>query len=231
MGSYKEKPQFVLQAPWIPIISTLGTASAYFLALVVGSFLHFRHHSEEAFPGLSSVIGGQYPERSIFQVLMAIFLAPRIISTLLWSQLGASSENTILSNIGLFGSLKIVSSILFTYVSIADDPAVHHYALVFYVASTVACMYAQTVYSVWKRSPATNPRAITFGLYMLLLILVTNYSIKHMLYEESGASTKLSLVEWLLVGLDVSFDYYSTVDFEGIRLEIANQKRMVHFMV
>lgn len=162
---------------------------------------------------------------------MAVFLAPRMLSVLLWSQLGAPSPNTILSNIGLFGTLKIVSSILFTYISVADDPAVHHYALVFYVASTVAWMYAQTVYSVWTKSSVTRERGLTFGFYLLLLVVITNYSIKHMLYEESGASTKLSILEWVLVGLDVSFDYYSVVDFDGIKLEVANQKRMVHFMV
>lgn len=55
-------------------MATLGQAASYLFALVIGSYLHFNLHSEEAFPGLSSVIGGRYPERSIFQIGMAVFL-------------------------------------------------------------------------------------------------------------------------------------------------------------
>lgn len=71
----------------IPLVHTLCAVSAFVAALLTAYNLHFHkivtnaHYTypDEWFPSVSATIGDRYPERSIFQILIALTAFPRFL--------------------------------------------------------------------------------------------------------------------------------------------------------
>ena len=71
----------------IPLMHSICATSAFLAAFVTGYTLHFHkivtnaHYTypDEWFPSVSATIGDRYPERSIFQILIALTAFPRFL--------------------------------------------------------------------------------------------------------------------------------------------------------
>jgi len=72
--------RFTLDASTIAVIHTYLAFTAFSSALLIGTVLHYKKivkngvagYPEEWFPSVSATIGDWYPERSIFQILVAL---------------------------------------------------------------------------------------------------------------------------------------------------------------
>ncbi|GMF44847.1 unnamed protein product [[Candida] boidinii] len=84
-----QKPRVLLKinAQFIAIAHTICASSAFLAALFIGYSLHYykivknEHYGypDEWFPSVSATIGDRYPERSVFQILIALTAGPRFL--------------------------------------------------------------------------------------------------------------------------------------------------------
>lgn len=76
----KDGEVFSFSGQWISWIHTIVAYTAFLGALITGLSLHYHKivqnehygYPQEWFPSVSSTIGDRYPERSVFQLFIAI---------------------------------------------------------------------------------------------------------------------------------------------------------------
>lgn len=86
-SSSVSRPLLRINAQFVAIAHTICSASAFIAAFVIGYALHFEKivrneyfgYPDEWFPSVSATIGDRYPERSVFQILIALTSGPRFL--------------------------------------------------------------------------------------------------------------------------------------------------------
>ncbi|KAI9843083.1 MAG: hypothetical protein M1837_006628 [Sclerophora amabilis] len=231
---YKDKDGDVVVAfsgKWISWTHTAIAYAAFLGALIVGVSLHYtkivqnEHYGypQEWFPSVSATIGDRYPERSVFQLFIAITSGPRFALVFLWYILTARPNSTlpkVVAGTGLFRSITCGG---WTYITSTDDHDWHDIFMISYLVATVPWTLGCLALS------PPNPQALKYrkllaGLFFGTLIPLIYYFIQHKVHKVPGAYTTYAFFEWSLILFDVGFDAVTALDFEGFEVIVKDLK-------
>ncbi|KAJ5240150.1 hypothetical protein N7468_004769 [Penicillium chermesinum] len=220
-----------INGKWISWAHTGAAYAAFFSALIVGVALHFHKivqnehygYPDEWFPSVSATIGDRYPERSFFQVFIAITSGPRFLLVFLWYVLTArpnSSLPKIVAGVGIFRTLTCGG---WTYVTSTDDHDWHDIFMISYLVATLPWTLGCLALSPNNRQ-AVKYRKVMASLFFGTLVPLIYYFIQHKVHKVPGAYTRYAFFEWSLVLFDVGFDAITVLDFEGLELVVRDVK-------
>ncbi|EEH43536.2 uncharacterized protein PADG_08156 [Paracoccidioides brasiliensis Pb18] len=216
---------------WVSWAHTVAAYSAFIGALIVGMSLHYRKivqnehygYPQEWFPSVSATIGDRYPERSIFQLFIAITSGPRFALVFLWYLLTArpnSSLPTFVAGTGLFRTLTCGG---WTYITSTDDHDWHDIFMISYLIATLPWTLGCLALSP-NNHQAVKYRKILASLFFGTLIPLIYYFIQHKVHKVPGAYTKYSFFEWALILFDVGFDAVTALDFGAFEIIVKDVK-------
>ncbi|KAK3207406.1 hypothetical protein GRF29_103g935319 [Pseudopithomyces chartarum] len=216
---------------WISWLHTAVAYTAFIGALVVGLSLHYHKivqnefygYPQEWFPSVSSTIGDRYPERSVFQLFIALTSGPRFALVGLWYVLTRRPNSTLpkfVFGVGIFRTLTCGG---WTYITSTDDHDWHDIFMISYLLSTIPWTFG-----VIALSPS-NPTAIQYrkyfsGTFYATILPLIYFFIQHKVHHVAGAYTIYSFFEWALVLLDVGFDAVTVIEFQNFELQVRDLK-------
>ncbi|KAF2096343.1 hypothetical protein NA57DRAFT_67120 [Rhizodiscina lignyota] len=212
---------------WISWAHTIAAYIAFLGALIVGISLHYTKivqnehwgYPQEWFPSVSATIGDRYPERSVFQLFIAVTSGPRFALVLLWYILTARPNASLpkfVLGVGLFRTLTCGG---WTYVTSTDDHDWHDIFMISYLVATlpwtlgcIALSPPNHVAIKWRKRFATA--------FFATLVPLIYFFIQHKVHKVAGAYTIYAFFEWSLVLLDVAFDAVTALDFENFEIVV-----------
>jgi hypothetical protein len=161
--------------------------------LIVGVALHYHkivqneHYGYpiEWFPSVSATIGDRYPERSFFQVFIAITSGPRFALVFLWYILTARPNSTLpklVAGVGIFRTLTCGG---WTYVTSTDDHDWHDIFMISYLVATLPWTLGCLALSPANRR-AVKYRKIMASLFFGTLVPLVYYFIQHKVHKVPG---------------------------------------------
>ncbi|KAK4496870.1 hypothetical protein PRZ48_011319 [Zasmidium cellare] len=223
----------VIPGQFISHAHTIAAYAAFLGALIVGMWLHYHKIVEnehfgypiEWFPSVSATIGDRYPERSVFQVFIAICSGPRFALVFLWYCLANRPNSTLpkfVAGVGIFRTLTCGG---WTYVTSTDDHDWHDIFMISYLVATLPWTLGCLALS------PPNPQAIKYRKYLAgaffgTLVPLVYFFIQHKVHHVPGAYTIYAFFEWSLVLLDVAFDAVTAMDFSSFELVVKDVKGM-----
>lgn len=154
---------------------TIAAYAAFLGALIVGMWLHYHKivqnehygYPVEWFPSVSATIGDRYPERSVFQIFIAMCSGPRFALVFLYYCLAkrpGSSLPAFILGVGIFRTLTCGG---WTYVTSTDDHDWHDIFMISYLVATLPW----TVGCLMLSPP--NPTAIQYRKYLATAFFAT----------------------------------------------------------
>ncbi|KAL9126532.1 MAG: hypothetical protein Q9217_004436 [Psora testacea] len=217
---------FSFSGKWVSWAHTIVAYCAFLGALITGVFLHYYKiveneyygYPQEWFPSVSATIGDRYPERSVFQVFIAMTSGPRFALVFLFYILTARPETVLpkfVFGVGIFRTLTCGG---WTYVTSTDDHGWHDIFMISYLVATLPWTLGCIALS-----PRANPAALKWrkriaSAFFGTLVPLVYYFIQHKVHKVAGAYTTYAFFEWALILLDVGFDAVTVLDFEGFEL-------------
>ncbi|KAH8994787.1 Frag1/DRAM/Sfk1 family-domain-containing protein [Lactarius akahatsu] len=198
----------------------LLSGAAFFSALVVGCILHYKKivkndvagWPEEWFPSVSATIGDWYPERNIFQLLIAINSGPRFIliafGYLLNRQMFPLS--TLPGFLSVVGVLRTLTCGGWVYITSSDNHDVHDVLMILYIVLNLPWMFGNIRLS---RGRARRQR------FWLSLLPMIYFFVQHKVYRVPGAYTRYAFFEWSLILFDILYDSVAIIDLGESGLE------------
>lgn len=229
---YKDGDAVVaINGKWVAWTHTVFAYAAFISALIVGVALHYHkivqneHYGYpiEWFPSVSATIGDRYPERSFFQVFIAITSGPRFALVFLWYILTSRPNSTLpklVAGVGIFRTLTCGG---WTYVTSTDDHDWHDIFMISYLVATLPWTLGCLALSPNNRR-AVKYRKIMASLFFGTLVPLVYYFIQHKVHKVPGAYTKYAFFEWSLILFDVGFDAVTALDFESFELVVRDVK-------
>ncbi|KAI5806134.1 Frag1/DRAM/Sfk1 family-domain-containing protein [Geopyxis carbonaria] len=230
----KDKDGVVLvsvSGKWISYSHTAMAYCAFFSALIVGMYLHFHKivknehygYPDEWFPSVSATIGDRYPERSIFQLFIAITSGPRFALVFLWYMMtrrpGAFAPKFVAS----IGLIRTVFCGGWVYITSTDDHDWHDIFMISYLVFTLPWTIGCLALSPMNRE-AVKYRKILAGLFFGTLVPLVYFFIQHKVHKVAGAYTIYAFFEWSLILFDVGFDAITAWDFESFEFRVVDTK-------
>ncbi|CDO76509.1 hypothetical protein BN946_scf184361.g8 [Trametes cinnabarina] len=196
----KPKPPFVLQAATIARVHTALALVAFFGALLVGCALHYKKivkngvagYPDEWFPSVSATIGDWYPERNVFQILIAINSGPRFALVALQYYLHHSPTSSIPGFLFLVGILRTLSCGGWVYITSSDDHDVHDVLMISYIVLNVPWMFGTLACTPHHNVASRRRRRLT----------------------------SFAFFEWALIILDILYDSAAELDLQAADLKI-----------
>jgi hypothetical protein len=199
---------FSFSGTWVSWTHTIVAYTAFLGALVTGISLHYHKivqnehygYPQEWFPSVSATIGDRYPERSVFQLFIAItsgkhldqgvfyislFLGPRFALVFLWYLLTARPNSALPKFVLYSGLFRTITCGGWTYITSTDDHDWHDIFMISYIIATIpwtaGCL---------ALSPA-NPTAIRYrkilaGLFFGTLVPLIYFFIQHKVHKVPG---------------------------------------------
>jgi hypothetical protein len=158
----------------------------------------------EWFPSVSATIGDRYPERSVFQVFIAICSGPRFLLVFLF----------------YFRTLTCGG---WTYVTSTDDHDWHDIFMISYLVATLPWTLGCLALSP-PNPKAIKLRKILAAAFFGTLVPLVYFFIQHKVHRVPGAYTIYAFFEWSLVLLDVAFDAVTAIDFSGFEIVVKDVK-------
>ncbi|KAL9099254.1 MAG: hypothetical protein Q9163_005219 [Psora crenata] len=219
---------FALSGKWVSWAHTAIAYSAFIGALITGIYLHYHKiveneyygYPQEWFPSVSATIGDRFPERSIFQVFIAMTSGPRFALVFLFYILTAR-PGTILPKfvlgVGIFRTLTCGG---WTYVTSTDDHGWHDIFMISYLVATLPWTLGCIALSSRANPVALKWRKRLASAFFGTLVPLIYFFIQHKVHKVAGAYTTYAFFEWALILLDVGFDAVTALDFEGFELVI-----------
>lgn len=220
-------PILSFNASYIAYAHTIFAYSAFFAALIVGCYLHYEKivensswgYPDEWFPSVSATIGDRYPERSVFQILIALTAGPRFL-LLAFNFIKLYKSNSSLPYIGIFsGFIRTITCGGWVYITSTDDHDWHDIFMISYIVLTIPWTII-----ISKLSPpgslVRRGRYLTASTFFLTLIPLIYWFIQHKVHDRAGAYSVYAYFEWSLIILDVAFDTWSIVDFKDLEIQI-----------
>lgn len=197
--------------------------SAFFSALVVGCYLHYHKivknssfgYPDEWFPSVSAAIGDRYPERSIFQILIAVTSGPRFL-LLFCNYLLNNSVFTL-----IVGIIRTFTCGGWVYITSTDDHDWHDIFMISYIVLTIPWTVGVS-YRSPKNSLVRRGRTLTAMTFFGMLVPLVYWFIQHKVHVRPGAYSIYAYFEWLLIVLDVAFDTWSIVDFNQLSFTVSD---------
>ncbi|CCF58739.1 hypothetical protein KAFR_0F01430 [Kazachstania africana CBS 2517] len=204
----------------IPWTHTICASAAFLAAFITGYNLHFHkivtnaHYTypDEWFPSVSATIGDRYPERSIFQILIALTALPRFL--LLFGHLYLNHSLPIF----ILGVLRTVSCGGWVYITSTDDHDTHDIFMIIYIVLTLP--WDIMITTSYPRNNNRSKRILVtstfFGLLVPMLYCYYQHQVKHI----AGAYSIYAYFEWSLIFLDIAFDSLASYEFNQFNIDI-----------
>ncbi|CBF76283.1 hypothetical protein AN5011.2 [Aspergillus nidulans FGSC A4] len=220
-----------LNGKWVSWAHTAVAYTAFLSALFVGMSLHFNKivqnehygYPDEWFPSVSATIGDRYPERSFFQVFIAITSGPRFALVFLWYLVTARPNSTLPKFVAGVGIFRTFTCGGWTYVTSTDDHDWHDIFMISYLVATLPWTIGCLALSPNNRR-AVKYRKILASLFFGTLVPLIYYFIQHKVHKVPGAYTRYAFFEWSLILFDVGFDAVTALDFEAFEIVVKDVK-------
>lgn len=222
-----EETVFKFNAKFIAYAHGICATTAFLGALAVGYSLHYEKiitnasygWPDEWFPSVSATIGDRYPERSVFQILIAVAAGPRFL-LLAFNCLHFYNKNRVLLYSGIAsGFIRTFTCGGWVYITSTDDHDVHDIFMISYIVLTLPWTVCTTLLSepnTGVRRGRTYSALAFFGMIIPLIY----WFIQHKVHVRPGAYSIYAYFEWSLVLLDIAFDQWSVYDFEKYEVVI-----------
>ncbi|KAF9790260.1 Frag1/DRAM/Sfk1 family-domain-containing protein [Thelephora terrestris] len=224
-------------ASWVATAHTTLASLAFLIALAVGTGLHYKKlvkngvagYPQEWFPSVSATIGDWFPERSFFQIFIALTSGPRFalvfLQYYLQSQTRKSSWPFTLLIVGVIRSLSCGG---WVFITSNDHHDAHDVLMISYIVCNVPWMFGSISYTPSMRMITKRQRKYVATAFFACIVPFVYFFIQHKVHKKPGAYTKSSLFEWGLIFLDITFDSILARDLResGIRLFITQDKAM-----
>ncbi|KAF3923403.1 hypothetical protein ABW21_db0206006 [Orbilia brochopaga] len=220
-----------LNGKWISHTHTVFAYLGFIGALIVGINLHYHKivqnayygYPQEWFPSVSATIGDRYPERSVFQICIALTSGPRFMLVLLWYFLTARPGASLPKFIAFVGVARTFLCGGWVYITSTDDHDWHDIFMIAYLVLTLpwtlGCLATSPVHQ-----KAVKYRKILASLFFGTLVPLVYFFIQHKVHKVPGAYTIYAFLEWSLILYDVGFDAVTALDFEGFELRLVDTK-------
>ncbi|KAL1863097.1 Protein cwh43 [Diaporthe australafricana] len=231
---YKDKDSGVLfsfSGVWVSWLHTILAYSAFASALVIGISLHYHKivqnewfgYPQEWFPSVSATIGDRYPERSFFQLFIALASGPRFALVGFWYLLSRRPGYKLPAFVAFWGIFRTFTCGGWTYITSTDDHDWHDVFMIAYLLATIPWTFGCIALS------PPNPTAIKYrkyvsGAFYGSIIPLIYFFIQHKVHRVAGAYTTYAFFEWSLVLLDVAFDAVTALDFDSFEVVIRDVK-------
>jgi hypothetical protein len=182
-----------LNGKWVAHLHTIFAALAFFGALIVGVQLHYNKivqneyygYPDEWFPSVSATIGDRYPERSVFQVFIAITSGPRFALVCLWYLLTARPDSSLPKIVAGTGIFRTLTCGGWTYVTSTDDHDWHDIFMISYLVATLPWTLGCLALSPANQR-AVKYRKIFAGLFFGSLVPLIYFFIQHKVHKVAG---------------------------------------------
>ena len=195
----------VLPASLISYTHTLAAFIAFSSAFLVGVSLHYTKivqnehfgYPVEWFPSVSATIGDRYPERSVFQLFIAITSGPRFLLVgLVYLLTRGSGKNGGGGNLatwtGVVGVLRGLTCGGWTYVTSTDDHDWHDVFMITYLVLTLPWTVGCTLLTPRSEARALWWRKVTGGAFFATLVPLIYFFIQHKVHRVPGGESCLS---------------------------------------
>lgn len=221
-----------VNAKYVSYAHTLCASSAFIAALIVGVQLHYHKivenasygYPDEWFPSVSATIGDRYPERSIFQILIALTSGPRFLLLFLCYIRLYDESRPKLSTIGLLsGIVRTVTCGGWVYITSTDDHDAHDVFMIAYIVLTIPWEF-YVVTSTPKRTSLRLYRWLTSIAFFAMLVPLVYFFIQHKVHDVPGSYSVYAYFEWSLIILDIAFDAWTACDFKDIDISLNTAK-------
>ncbi|GAA6058597.1 hypothetical protein JCM10212_004008 [Sporobolomyces blumeae] len=207
------RPSLTVSILSLARVHTALSALAFSAALALGLHGHYHRivknqwyaYPDEFVPSVSATIGDWFPERNLFQLLIALTSGPRLLLVLL-SYVAQSSDRPSSygpATLAVVSVLRTLSCGGWVFVTSSDSGDTHDVFMVLYIVLNLPYMALHTLYSDPRSKRLRRTLAIAF--FATLAPLVYFY-IQHKVHRIAGAYSIYALFEWSLIILDVSFD-------------------------
>ncbi|KAK9446917.1 Frag1/DRAM/Sfk1 family-domain-containing protein [Limtongia smithiae] len=214
---------------WISYAHSTFAGYAFLSALVVGMSLHFHKivkneyfgYPEEWFPSVSATIGDRYPERSVFQVFIALTAGPRFLLLLL-TYLLFSKPGALFPKIhGVVGLVRTLTCGGWVYITSTDDHDWHDIFMISYMILTIPWVLGG-IYLTKPGTKAKKWRKIYGYSFFAMIVPLVYYFIQHKVNHIAGAYTTYAFFEWSLIFFDVAYDSVTALDFKAFEIRIVD---------
>ncbi|KAF2760790.1 calcofluor white hypersensitive protein-like protein [Pseudovirgaria hyperparasitica] len=216
---------------WIGWAHTIMAYTAFFGALIVGIKLHYHKivqnehygYPQEWFPSVSATIGDRYPERSVFQLFIALTSGPRFALCAMWYFMTQKPGSSLPRFVFWTGIFRTMTCGGWTYVTSTDDHDWHDIFMISYLVATLPWTIGCILLS--PQNPTTIKYRKIFGYsFFGTLVPLIYFFIQHKVHKVAGAYTIYAFFEWALVLLDVAFDAVTIIDFDGLEIVVKDIK-------
>lgn len=222
-----EGPYLRLNAKWIAIAHGFFALTAFVGALIVGCYLHYEKivqnasygYPDEWFPSVLATIGDRYPERSVFQIFIAVTSGPRFLLIfanffVLYNEGRKKAWTALIS-----GLLRTFTCGGWVYITSTDDHDAHDVFMISYIVLTIPWTVCMSSLSP-KGSTVKKGRIFTALTFFGLLVPLVYFFIQHKVHVIAGAYSYYAYIEWSLIFLDVGFDSWSYLDLSNLELRV-----------
>ncbi|KAJ7931407.1 Frag1/DRAM/Sfk1 family-domain-containing protein [Mycena leptocephala] len=205
-------------AAYVARAHTALASAAFLTALSIGLLYHYKKlvknavagYPEEFFPSVSATIGDWYPERNVFQILIAFTSGPRLGLVLFEYLLHSRARDSQFPVVTLIsGVLRTIACGGWVYVTSSDDGEVHDFFMISYLILTIPWM-SGCIACAPSQTPGNHCMVLISSdretSFFLSLIPLVYFYIQHKVHRVPGAYTKYSVFEWNLIALDLVFD-------------------------
>ena len=158
-------------------------------------------YPQEWFPSVSSTIGDRYPERSVFQLFIAItsgrvpsaikelelstLQGPRFALVFLWYCLTARARSSLPKFVAYTGLFRTVTCGGWTYVTSTDDHGWHDIFMISYLVATLPWTVGCLILSP-NNPTAIRYRKIFAGGFFSTLVPLIYFFIQHKVHKVAG---------------------------------------------
>ncbi|KAI5951083.1 CWH43 [Candida jiufengensis] len=224
------KAVITFNAKYISYSHTLFASLSFLAALAVGSYLHYHKivenssfgYPDEWFPSVSATIGDRYPERSVFQIIIALTAGPRFL-LLIFDFISLFRPNSSLPYIALIsGVLRTFCAGGWMYITSTDDHDAHDVFMIGYIFLTIPWDVCNILLSP-KGSFQRRARFYSCISFFGTIVPLIYWFIQHKVHVRPGAYSVYAYFEWGLIGLDILFDSWSFIDFKDIEISISGE--------
>ncbi|KZV62680.1 hypothetical protein PENSPDRAFT_657945 [Peniophora sp. CONT] len=214
-----------VRASTVAHLHTALSLAAFLSALFVGCTLHYRKivkngvagWPEEWFPSVSATIGDWYPERNLFQLLIALNAGPRFAVLLLSYSLTRTVHPSRSLLLLCTGIVRTLSCGGWVFVTSSDSGDVHDFLMILYIVCDLPWMWAG-LDAAGRR--ARRWRLLSASAFWLSLVPMIYFYIQHKVHRIPGAYTRYAFFEWGLIFLDIAYDSTSVMLFNDSKLEL-----------
>ncbi|KIP11062.1 hypothetical protein PHLGIDRAFT_21941 [Phlebiopsis gigantea 11061_1 CR5-6] len=215
-----------ISAARLAVFHTYLSFAAFLSALFIGCALHYKKivkngvagYPQEWFPSVSATIGDWYPERNIFQILIALNSGPRFAILLLQYYLQRTASSALPNLLLGVGIVRTLSCGGWVFITSSDDHDWHDILMITYIVCNLPWMYGSI--SATKDATIRERRKLVANMFFFAIVPMVYFFIQHKVYRIPGAYTRYSFFEWSLIVLDIFYDSITRYEFEAADLQI-----------